>query len=41
MALGERDAAIAAWKKGIEVVGEGRRDQERKVIVEKKLQMNK
>jgi tetratricopeptide (TPR) repeat protein len=41
MALGERDAAIAAWKKGIEVVGEGRRDQERKAIVEKKLQMNK
>jgi tetratricopeptide (TPR) repeat protein len=41
MALGERDAAIAAWKKGIEVVGEGRRDQERKTIVEKKLQMQK
>lgn len=41
MALGERDAAIAAWKKGIEVVGEGRRDQERRAIVEKKLQMNK
>jgi tetratricopeptide (TPR) repeat protein len=41
MALGEREAAIAAWKKGIEVVGEGRRDQERRVIVEKKLQMKK
>jgi tetratricopeptide (TPR) repeat protein len=41
MALGEREAAIAAWKKGIEVVGEGRRDQERRAIVEKKLQMNK
>ena len=41
MALGERAAAIAAWKKGIEVVGEGRRDQERRAIVEKKLQMNK
>jgi len=41
MALGEREAAITAWKKGIEVVGEGRRDQERRVIVEKKLQMKK
>ena len=41
MALGERQAAVAAWKKGIEVVGEGRRDQERKAIVEKKLQKNK
>ena len=41
MALGERAAAIAAWKKGIEVVGDDRRDKERRAIVEKKLQMNK
>jgi tetratricopeptide (TPR) repeat protein len=37
MALGERDAAIRAWRKGVELAGEGRRDQERKTIVEKKL----
>lgn len=37
-ALGERDAALAAWRKGIEVVGESRRDQERKAAVEKKLE---
>jgi hypothetical protein len=41
MALGERQAAIAAWKKGLEKVGDSRRDQERKAVVEKKLQMNK
>jgi tetratricopeptide (TPR) repeat protein len=38
LALGDRDAAIRAFEKGIEVVSENRRDQERKVIVEKKLE---
>lgn len=37
MALGEREAAIKSWEKGLEVVTETRRDQERKVDVEKKL----
>lgn len=37
IALGERDAAIRAWQKGLEVVGESRRDQERKAAVERKL----
>jgi tetratricopeptide (TPR) repeat protein len=37
MALGEKDAAVAAWKKGIEVAGPSKREQERKAAVEKKL----
>jgi len=37
LALGERDLAIKAWQKGIEVASETRRDQERKALVEKKL----
>ncbi|MCI0377448.1 MAG: tetratricopeptide repeat protein [Gemmataceae bacterium] len=37
MALGERELALQAWQKGLEVVGESRRDQERRVIVEKKI----
>lgn len=37
MALGDRGEAIRVWQKGIEVAGEGRRDQERKTVVEKKL----
>jgi tetratricopeptide (TPR) repeat protein len=41
MALGERAAAIAAWEKGLEVVGEGRRETERKAVVEKKLERAK
>jgi len=41
MALGERDAAVSAWRKGIEHAGDARRDQQRKAIVEKKLQMSK
>ena len=41
MALGERDAAIAAWEKGLEVVGEGRREMERKAAVTKKLERAK
>jgi tetratricopeptide (TPR) repeat protein len=41
MALGERGAALEAWRKGIETAGDARRDQQRKAIVEKKLQKNK
>jgi tetratricopeptide (TPR) repeat protein len=41
MALGERAAAMDAWRKGIEAAGDARRDQQRKAIVEKKLQKNK
>jgi tetratricopeptide (TPR) repeat protein len=37
MALGEKDKAVAAWKKGLEVAGPGRREQQRKAEVEKKL----
>ncbi|HXG13095.1 MAG TPA: tetratricopeptide repeat protein [Gemmataceae bacterium] len=36
-ALGEKAEAIAAWKKGIEVAGSGKREQKRKAEVEKKL----
>jgi len=38
MALGERDAAIAAWRRGLEVAGEGQREKQRRTEVEKKLQ---
>ncbi len=37
LALGEKDAAIAAWKKGLEVVRDFPREQIRKEQVEKKL----
>src|SRR5205823_2953410 len=37
MALGEKDEAVKAWKKGIEVAGETKREQEKKAQVEKKL----
>lgn len=38
MALGEREAALAAWRKGLELTGETRRDQQRKAEVERKLE---
>jgi tetratricopeptide (TPR) repeat protein len=41
MALGERKEAIEAWRKGLEFVGEGRRELERKTSVEKKIEMHK
>ncbi len=41
LALGEKEAALAAWRKGLEVVGESRRDQEIKSNVEKKIEKNK
>jgi len=39
-ALGEKTEAVAAWKKGLENVTATKRDQKRKVEVEKKLKMN-
>jgi predicted negative regulator of RcsB-dependent stress response len=41
LVLGERDLAIKAWQKGIEVASTSRRDQERKAVVEKKLEKAK
>jgi tetratricopeptide (TPR) repeat protein len=41
MALGEKQAAIDAWKKGLEHVTDSRRDQERKKTVEAKLEKHK
>jgi tetratricopeptide (TPR) repeat protein len=37
-ALGQKDKAREAYKKGIAVVGENKREQQRKVVVEKKLE---
>src|SRR5262249_40896112 len=39
-ALGQKDEAISAWKKGLEVVGSSKREQERKTIVEQKLKQD-
>jgi tetratricopeptide (TPR) repeat protein len=38
IALGDREAALTAWRKGLEVVGEGRREAERKTMVERKIE---
>lgn len=38
IALGEKAKAVDAWKQGLKVAGSGKREQERKVQVEKKLQ---
>jgi len=40
LALGERQAAVEAWRKGLEHVTETRRDQDRKKRVEEKLKLN-
>jgi tetratricopeptide (TPR) repeat protein len=40
LALGEKAEAVAAWKKGLEVVGTTKREQTRKAEVEKKLKAN-
>lgn len=40
LALGEKAEAIAAWKKAVEVAGTNKREQQRKVEVEKKLKAN-
>jgi tetratricopeptide (TPR) repeat protein len=39
--LDEKAAAVAAWRQGLEHVGEGRRELERKALVEKKIEQNK
>jgi tetratricopeptide (TPR) repeat protein len=40
LALGEKDKAVAAWKKGLDVAGSNKREQERKATVKKKLKAN-
>jgi tetratricopeptide (TPR) repeat protein len=40
-ALGEKDQAVAAWKKGLKLAGNSKRDQQRKAAVEKKLKESK
>jgi Flp pilus assembly protein TadD len=40
MALGEKAEARAAWKKGVEVAGDSKRERKRKDEVEKKLKTN-
>jgi tetratricopeptide (TPR) repeat protein len=40
MALGEKADAVAAWKKGVEVAGDTKKEQERKTGVEKKIKEN-
>jgi tetratricopeptide (TPR) repeat protein len=37
LALGEKAEAVAAWKEGLKVVGDSKREQARKIEVEKKL----
>ena len=37
IALGERSAAVAVWKKGLDLATESKRDQQRKAEVEKKV----
>ena len=39
--LGERDKALEAWRKGLEVVGEGRREEARRAAVEAKIEKHK
>jgi tetratricopeptide (TPR) repeat protein len=41
LALGERDAALTAWREGLKHVTDSRRDQERRATVERKLEMHK
>jgi tetratricopeptide (TPR) repeat protein len=41
MALGDRDAAIRAWEKGLEHVTDTRRDQDRRAAVEMKIERAK
>jgi tetratricopeptide (TPR) repeat protein len=40
LALGEKAEALAAWKKGVEVAGKSKREQQRKAEVEKKIKAN-
>lgn len=38
LALGETQSALSAWRKGLEFVGEGKRELDRKAAVEKKIE---
>jgi tetratricopeptide (TPR) repeat protein len=40
-ALGDKDEALSAWKKGVEVATDSKRDQQKKAEVEKKIKANK
>ena len=39
-ALGDKEAAVATWKKGLELPAETKREKEKKAEVEKKLKAN-
>jgi len=41
MALGDRDKALEAWRKGLEVAGEDRREAQRRASVEAKIEKHK
>lgn len=41
MALGERTAAVAAWQKGLDVAGEGRREARIREAVMRKLEKHR
>jgi tetratricopeptide (TPR) repeat protein len=41
MALGMREAALDAWRNGLAVVGDDHREQDRKIIVQKKIDKHK
>ena len=41
LALGDKNTAIATWKKGIEVAGPSKREQQQKATVEKKIKAQK
>jgi tetratricopeptide (TPR) repeat protein len=41
LALGQKAEAVATWRKGLEFAGEGRREIDRKALVEKKIAENK
>ena len=41
LALGQKEAALDAWRKGLEVAGADRTEQERKAEVEKKIEKHK
>lgn len=41
LSLGETEKALEAWRKGLDVVGDGRREAERKAVVEKKIEKHK
>ncbi len=40
MALGQKEEAVAAWKKGVEIASDSKREQKRKEEVQKKIKAN-